>query len=1110
LRYQVQYRKCDTTAWTNYATVVQPTPDQVNSNAKLMTDIIGLPANTCYEFGVVAYAQNAAVNPGSGLGAATASSSSVEIARQITSGFALGGTPTAHQSTTADSITLNWLAASAPKNLSSSQNAVITYEVEQAECSDNTCAGLNGDWTEIDGDIITTSLPISGLKLNTTYKFRVTPHLQITGTPEMAISTYPTAGAAMTSAAFATLSNPTTPTNLTVSQSALSAENIRGGSVHLAWSASSLLGTAAATASIVYDILCSTDSGAHWNACAEIPGTENLTTTSATIQGLTPGGKYQFKVQAKVGAFNLASESASAVAFNLSNVLQPGEIGVSELEGNAVNVKWTQPTTLQNYAGWDKPDGVSYDVRLSNTTTGVDRVQSIAYTNTTAQNGNSTKFNALADGTYCVSYRIVTASGAGAWSICGAAFTRNSSVPEPDTLHPAAPMILDVDTDDNYELPEGVDSVAVKFKPVLIAGVQDPTSFTFNYGVLSKGQITNAQTLQIALTSLGAADARGYYTANLPLGAFVNAAPGTKFKVEVIAQNANGNSAPVSPTGDLSTGASFKSCAHFQLHFATGSTLIAGGDLPVAETVAYDEILSQRQIDRVNEATRKMERNNTNVIAFLGWSMVEHSQNSDDFWKFSAISGTRMPSHSMTLYGVWKLVNKTEVDNKANTEPAKNSDSEVYKDNKLPNGNNATNADAATVAGRKIKLLAKNGVPLNLTGASNTIQLQVHDNLTISGLGFAPNEFVLIHLEDEHGNLAEVNAISTQSAHISALAVKPVIADEYKSCSETAGVIPCYVQADAHGVISERTVRVGSILKPGTYKLFGFLPAPENTGSKNGFVPVPVVYAQGEASATLAAVVQAEVEVDVVASDPVPTNPTNPTQPTNPTNPTDQPTSPTTQPTDPNHPTTIPTQPTPTTTVTVPGTNGGGASWWACYKDNKFTSDYTTREACTSHGGAWKFVFDGINNGGGGGGGASAVVVGPGGISPNVIISGGGGSSSGGGSPITLTPVINPGENIIINQVPQVDASGQISYPAHNVLQYCTQKGILDPNECVAAGHSWIDLTANADTSNITYILIALGMLLLLFLLLMFLLKRKRDNSTIGMLEQMFRNNFKR
>jgi LPXTG-motif cell wall-anchored protein len=226
--------------------------------------------------------------------------------------------------------------------------------------------------------------------------------------------------------------------------------------------------------------------------------------------------------------------------------------------------------------------------------------------------------------------------------------------------------------------------------------------------------------------------------------------------------------------------------------------------------------------------------------------------------------------------------------------------------------------------------------------------------------------------------------------------------------------------------------------------------------------------------------VQVQVQVDVIGTDPIPTP--------------------------------EPTTPEPTTPEPTHTDGGGGTGWWACYKDNKWVSDYTTHEDCIAHGGTWKFVFDGINNGGGGnnngGGGGSSVIVGPGGTSPNVIVNPSGGASSGSG--VTLAPVVNPGENIIINQVPQVDASGQVSYPAQNVQKYCTFKGITSAQECVAAGYQWVDLTASTSALDLTHILIIAGIALLLLLVLLFLLKRRRDNSFTGMFEQMMRSRFGR
>ncbi|MDR2082690.1 MAG: LPXTG cell wall anchor domain-containing protein [Candidatus Ancillula trichonymphae] len=53
-------------------------------------------------------------------------------------------------------------------------------------------------------------------------------------------------------------------------------------------------------------------------------------------------------------------------------------------------------------------------------------------------------------------------------------------------------------------------------------------------------------------------------------------------------------------------------------------------------------------------------------------------------------------------------------------------------------------------------------------------------------------------------------------------------------------------------------------------------------------------------------------------------------------------------------------------------------------------------------------------------------------------------------------------------------------------------------------------MTTASPSVNIAYILIGLGALLLLFLLLLFLLKRRSDNSTMKMFEQLMRSRFRR
>jgi hypothetical protein len=1110
--YRAKYRRCGE-ADSAWQTSVTPMQGSATPSDNLMMTVNNLRPNTCYEFSIVAYAQATGQNAGNGVGAQSAASDITSVHRYITTGLSLPVAPTTSQSLTAvDAVNIVWEPASLPANLTDDREAIITYNVDKCQGAPTTC-------TSIATGVVANSYTATGLSSapSDSYWFRVTPVMDIFGgtatNPELvAGENYTATGTSQTSDMFSLLSNLVAPAMVEVTQAVpplASEDQVAAGTVRLTWTAATIAGTYASQIGIKYAVECQVGAGL-WNACTALAGTVDLSATTTTVSGLVPGQDYRFRIVATTSAFNLSATSATSGTEGVDKLVLSKKIDAGTIlptnppSGGTVTASWNVPPTLSTYASWDKPTSPEtyYEVSaISTATNTVVEVQTSQVTLGAANNESAFPTTGWEVGTYCFTYRIHTAAGYGRPSACG------GLVQVGDIIHeepPAAPKNVQVKVKNNYweivridggieyETDEGI----VTWEANSYTGSTPIDHFFVRWGEMVGGEIVtvgdnSGDPIQCAGTAGGSSAA-----CEFNLTGITTTHPGTMYKVEVVAVGNNDMaSTPGIPQPDPRTGASFVTKSRFTVQFDSETTGLAA---PNAIQVPYSEPLSQTQVQTVNSQTVAMEDANLNNGIFLGWEIGITGR----YWKFIGEAVDIMPANNIVLHARWyNFPDRTAVCSAAAGNGDQPDNNNVFNGNALPNGATATRDDACQTVGRLLSIDYKNGQPLHLPQGITQVDLDAGDRITISGRGFAAGQQILLGLVNLDGNsIVNDGAISGQSLSgqaLTAQSVSPQAIDSsrFSSCTATGGLLPCWVTADnavpgGQNVLNPVTVRIPLDTPAGSYYVHGMVQATANSGSAHGFVPVPVVTAKGEKLNTLASRIRVSVDVNSATSGG--TDPTNPTDPNNP--------------------------------------GGGSSSAWACWLDNAWTIHYNTPTDCEAHDGQWTMPgAPGTNGGTGGNGGNGGSGSGSGDTNNNynyyntdgsgssggtvtvagpVVVSGGGTSSA--PTPVNVSPIISGGSNNVTVTPPQVDNSGQVYYPT--VAQYCTSAEYANPEECVAAGHTWVD-KAGAQAGNtglfgtgvdVFWILLLMLLLFGLGMLLFYFLYRKRREEELRPVFPMF------
>jgi hypothetical protein len=1081
---------------------------------------------------------NASIDAGSGVGSATGYSATGNIVYFVTRSVDLPARPTVAQNMTAkNSVNVEWQTAAGPTSLTDDRGATVMYELEQCQGDASTCNALVGTWATPaggGGNIVTNAYSVGGLDANSSYVFRVRTVLRIDGGTETnpvltTPANYVENGDWYYSDTFATLSSALSAPVLGLPDQSLLAEaQVASGSISLNWTPSSVLGTSAETINIKYDIECSVAGTGVWTACSAIQGTRDLTSTSAVLSGLQPGQSYDFRIKAKATPFTWADQLSATQSVVLAKKINASNVLPSTIDTvtSIVTANWSVPTAYQNYLSWDGPAGsnniVKYLVEAVDAATGAVVASQEVPAGPTGPTTATTTFVGLTDGLYNFRYSVYTAAGFGTVSGLGGQIRVGLLV---TNTPPDAVKSVTIDYRNQffelYENAAGNVEVpatggTIRFQANVNQYSEPIDHFIVRWGKTSAGDFVGTPTEVSVPFDEFATDQR--YSLPFTLTAEQQAELGETYKVEVISVGVNSiESAPVTPSSDPATGASFLIKQHFALSFDAAcdgahddwcnATLLA----QVPATIRYvkaGEPLTASQVLAISNQTQVIDNLNDHSAYFLGWEI-----SSNNVWSFQGDSATLMPSRNVTLRALWyRHASVHDVANDCNPgaqlstvctddELARHGifDNEVDSLDHMVNGKLATQDDESVAVGRMIRVVHKNGEPVVLPNGVRKVDLEAGDKLSLEGRGFTPGETVLIGIGSVDSNgmvqniAAPVTPIQTASIVPQAPGDDP-IKDIYPACSANGRVMPCWVTANDEGKVAHTTAQIPPELETGSYLVLalvntkpGVTPCADGdtnpSGCTNGiaahngaarFVEIPAVTARSEKTGTLTT--QTKVQADIVSMG-AGGGGTTP----------------------------------PPTTPGGPGQEGSGVninmSFWVCMLNGEPTAKYENADDCASHGGKWTFVMNGTGGAGGnggngaGGGGTTTIIPGAGG-SP-VYVQPGGGSvlgAAGGTGGVSVSPVISNGaQNVTVNP-PQIGANNAVFMPDEAVRQYCTNAEYNNAEDCAASGAIWVDRDATAKNAAVGLLwwwwipllaMFAIGLLLLL----LFLLKKRRKSE---------------
>jgi hypothetical protein len=356
--YVVQYRVTGQSTWTTQSVTVAS------------TILYGLAASTAYDIEVLAY------NAG-GFGPA----SSLVNATTAAAPSAPPGSPSGliTVAPSASAVTLNWVAPT-------TGGAVGSYTVQYRVTGQST-------WITFATGIATTTAIVTGLTASTAYDFQV-----------LAVNSAGSSAPSPLANSTTTIAAPGTPT-------ALTAGTMTQTTAALSWTAP---GTGGAIAS--YTLQYRVTGAGSWTPVT------GITTTGATLSGLTAGTQYDVQV----AALNAGGTSAFTATTTATTVVAspglPTGLAAGTATGTTQPLSWTAPATGGAVASYN----VQYSVHAAN-----------SWTTVTGITGTGTTITGLTGSTaYDYAVEAVNAGGNSGWT---ATITATTAVPTNYLLTSFAP-----------------------------------------------------------------------------------------------------------------------------------------------------------------------------------------------------------------------------------------------------------------------------------------------------------------------------------------------------------------------------------------------------------------------------------------------------------------------------------------------------------------------------------------------------------------------------------------------------------------------------------------------------------------------------------------------